>query len=247
MRTYCVLFLSAVTFVHGQTAIQLIAEGDKLDQSQKTEPALKVYLAAEKLDDRNASLQIKIAKQLGESMVDKPTDAEKRKAGEEALRHALKAVELAPSLSDAHLAVAICYGRLLDWVPVRTRVEYSRHVHDYTKKAVDLDAKSDYAWHMLGRWNQAVATMGTFTRGIVAIVYGGLPDASLSNAKQCFERAVKLNSQRVCHHIELGRTLAFAGDRDSARKEIEAGLALPNRERDDPETKARGRETLKSL
>ncbi len=240
------IFLQALE-IHAQTASSLIAEGDKLDSQQKTGPALKAYLQAEKLNTDNADLLIKIAKQFGESMTDKRSDEDKRKAGETALSYAQKAAKIAPKMSDAHLAVAICYGRLLDLVSVRTRVEYSRHVHDFTQKAIDLDPRSDYAWHMLGRWNQAVATMGSMTKGIVSLVYGGLPNASLDKSKECFEKALKIKGDRVSHHIELGRTLAFMGKKDEARKQIESGLSMPNKERDDPDTKDRGRETLKTL
>ena len=249
MKTLAFALLTFLQALHlqAQTASSLIAEGDKLDSQQKSESALKAYLQAEKLDADNATLLIKIAKQYGESMTDKRGDDDKKKAGEMALGYAQKAAKLAPKLSDAHLAVAICYGRLLDLVSVRTRVEYSRLVHDFTQKAIDLDPKSDYAWHMLGRWNQGVATMGSMTKGIVSLVYGGLPNASLDKSKECFEKALKIKDDRVSHHIELGRTLAFMGKKDEARKQIESGLNMPSKERDDPDTKDRGRETLKTL
>ena len=249
MKTFftSLIMVLAASATNAETAARLIAQGDELDHAQKTGAALKAYLEAEKQEPDNGALQVKLAKQLGESMADRPSDADKRKAGDEALAHALKAVKLAPQMSDAHLAAAICYGKLLDLVPVRTRVEYSRLVHDSTLKAIKLDPRSDYAWHMLGRWNQAVATMGTLTRGIVSVVYGGLPDATLAKAKECFEKALALKNDRVAHHIELGRTLAFMGSKAEARKQIEQGLAMPSRERDDPETKQRGKETLKSL
>jgi hypothetical protein len=37
------------------------------------------------------------------------------------------------------------------------------------------------------------------------------------------------------------------GDKENARKSIEKGLALPTTGKDDPETKKRGAETLKTL
>ena len=242
-----VLLLLTALQAGAQTTAGLVAEGDKLDGQQQTEAALKVYLEAEKQEAAPPALLIKIAKQYGESMTDLRTEDQKKKAGEAALDYAQRAFKLAPQMSDAALAVAICYGRLLNLVPVRTRVEYSRFVHDFAQKAIDLNPDSDYAWHMMGRWNQAVATMGTFTKSIVNLVYGGLPDASLEESKRCFEKALKIKSDRVSHHIELGCTLAFMGKKDEARRQIETGLAMPNRERDDPQTKERGRLALKTL
>ena len=62
-----------------------------------------------------------------------------------------------------------------------------------------------------------------------------------------FEKAAKLRADRVSHQIELGRTYAMLGRKDDARQRIEQGLNMPSRERDDPETKLRGRETLEKL
>jgi hypothetical protein len=47
--------------------------------------------------------------------------------------------------------------------------------------------------------------------------------------------------------VELGRTYALMGRKEEAKKFIEKGVAMPNRDRDDPETKERGRMTLQSL
>lgn len=243
-RTVAILISLIALAARAQSVDKLVAQGDALDAQLKSEDALKIYLQAEPLAKNDPSLLIKIGKQYGESMTSITNETAKRAAGEKALAYAQRALNLSPGMADAHLAVAICYGRLLDLVPVRTRVEYSRLVKQETEQALKLDPKSDYAWHMLGRWNKAVATMGGFYKGIVTIVYGGLPDASLEKARECFEKADALHPGRVSNVIELGITLAASGKKEEARKLIEQGLALPSRERDDPQTKIRGRTAL---
>lgn len=225
----------------------LIARGDALDAQLKTAEALAIYLDAEKLTPDDPDLLIKIAKQYGESMVDLKDDEARLAAGRKALEYARRAQALAPGMAEAHLAVAICYGRLLDLLPAREKVEYSRQVKIHTEKAIELDSRSDYAWHMLGRWHRAVADTGALLKGIVKIVYGGLPDASHEEAAAAFEKAITLNPDRVAHHIELGLTYASMGKSTEARTAINRGLALPSRERDDPDTKTRGREALGNL
>ena len=248
MTRLIVIALSLMTFsAQAQSVAELIADGDAMDARLKSEEALAFYLKAEPLSKNDASLLIKIAKQYGESMTAIKDEEARRKAGEHALSYAQRAVKVAPRMADAHLAVAICYGRLLDLVPAKTRVEYSRLVKQGAEQAVKLDPRSDYAWHMLGRWHQAVATMSGVTRTLVKIIYGGLPAASLDEAVKCFQKAIELKADRVAHHIELGRTLALAEKKTEARQSLERGLALPNRERDDPETKVRGREALAEL
>jgi predicted Zn-dependent protease len=66
-------------------------------------------------------------------------------------------------------------------------------------------------------------------------------------ALDCFKTAVKLRPDRLIHHIELGRTYAQMGKTEEARKALNKGLAMPNTEKDDPESKRRGREALAKL
>lgn len=233
--------------VDAASAAEFVAQGDAFDAEMKTAKALEAYLAAEEAGVDDADLLIKIATQYGESMVDYSDEKRQKAAGEKALAYALRAVEKAPANADAHLAVAICYGRLLDYLPARQKVEYSRAVKVHAEKAVELNPRSDYAWHMLGRWHRAVATTGILLRGIVEIVYGGLPDASLEDSAEAFEKAVSLAPGRVSHRVELGLTYAEMGEEVKARQSIERGLALPDRERDDPDTKERGRDRLDDL
>jgi tetratricopeptide (TPR) repeat protein len=117
----------------------------------------------------------------------------------------------------------------------------------HAERAIELAPTNDLAWHLLGRWHQAMAEVGPMLRGLVKLAYGGLPAASIEESISCLRKAVSLNPNRVAHQIELGRSLALAGKRDDALAALERGLTLPNRERDDPGTKARGRETLANL
>ncbi len=131
-----VAFLCQTSFAAPRTAEEWIAQGDDADRHLDTKAALASYLKAEALRPNDAGLLIKIAKQYGESMVDVSDDKVKREAGATALAYAQRAVKAAPDLSDAHLAVSICYGRMLDLVPARTKVEYSREVKMAAERAV---------------------------------------------------------------------------------------------------------------
>jgi hypothetical protein len=51
----------------------------------------------------------------------------------------------------------------------------------------------------------------------------------------------------VSHRVELGRTYAALGRKDAARTELRKGLGLPNREKDDPESKRRASAALAAL
>ena len=84
-------------------------------------------------------------------------------------------------------------------------------------------------------------------RAIAELIYGSLPKATNAEAVKCFEKAIAINPNRLLHQIELGRTYARAGNKEQAKKYLEKGLAMPEKEPDDADAKARARVTLKSL
>ena len=62
-----------------------------------------------------------------------------------------------------------------------------------------------------------------------------------------FFNSVAIQPDRVIHHVELGRTYAALGRKQEARAELNKGLALPSREKDDNESKDRARKALAAL
>ncbi|MES2440704.1 MAG: hypothetical protein V4584_16680 [Verrucomicrobiota bacterium] len=225
----------------------LVKSGDVHDAKFQSDEALKYYLPAEKLEPENAGLLVKISRQYALRMNDLPKDADKVASCRKALAYAERAVAAAPGECDPHLCVAICLGKLTPFLGNKESVEASRQIKISADRAVKLDPKNDYAWHVLGRWHQSLANIGGATRMLAGAIYGGLPAASNDTAAECFKKAMTLNPNRLVHVVELGRTYAMMGRRAEAKKYLETGLAMPNKEKDDPETKQRGKASLKEI
>jgi len=68
-----------------------------------------------------------------------------------------------------------------------------------------------------------------------------------AEARKAFAKAIAINPNRLIHYIELGRIYAEMGRKEEARANILKGLSMPDKEKDDPEMKDIGRETLKKL
>lgn len=226
---------------------RLIAQGDKLDEQNRNAEALEFYRRAEALGVADAGLLRRIAKQLAQMMSDVSTAEEKRRLGREAMEYARRAVEKAPNDAMARLSLAIVLGRLAQVERPREKMEYSREVLREAEMAARLDPRLDYAWHVLGRWHYEVALLNPALRTVAEIVYGTLPEASLERAAEYLERAIATGPPRVVHHIELGRIYAAQGRKEEAVEQIRRGLALPSVEKDDEESKERGRRVLERL
>lgn len=225
----------------------LLVQGDAYDARLDTAQALESYLQAEKMGRADADLLYRIARQYALSMNDTASKDEQRERGERALDYARRAVAADPRHAKAQLSVAICYGRLLPFGDARRKVEYSRLIKEHAEAALRLDPSDSYAYHVLGAWNYELAKLNPLMRSAARIIYGALPAASNEEAARLLREAVTRAPQRVSHHVELGRAYAALGQVSDARSELQTALGLPNREKDDPESKRRAVETLRDL
>lgn len=241
-----VAFTTTAAFAN-VTVADLVKQGDAYDAKLDNARALQSYLEAERLGANDAETLYRIARQYALSMNDAPSEDKQRELGEKALSYAQRAVTAQPTHAKSLLSVAICHGRLIRFAGARTKVEYSRLVKEYAEKALKIDPSDSYAWHVLGAWNYELAQMGAFTRTFVKVVYGGVPPASNETAERLFRKAVELAPERVSHRVELGRTYAALGKKAEARDELRRALSLPNREKDDPDSKKRAADALADL
>jgi tetratricopeptide (TPR) repeat protein len=245
---WLILPLTAAPAFAQEDFASLMKRGDQFDAQLKTREALATYLEAEKLQPNNIDLLNCIAKQYAESQNDVPTKDEKISVGMKALDYSRRAVAADPKNAMAQLSLAISYGRLTPYLDGKTKVAYSKLVKEHADKARELDPKgNDLVYHVLGAWNYEVANLNPVLRTVAQLVYGKIPDASNQAAAENFKKAIDLNPRRLANFIELGRTYVAMGKKEDARTVLEKGLSLPIRQRDDPETKERGRAALRKL
>jgi tetratricopeptide (TPR) repeat protein len=242
----CLILLGAGS-LRAQSAEELNRKAYALDLKLKAAQALALYQQAEKMQPRNVVILVRIARQYRHLMADATDNEEKLRLGQHALEYSERAAALAPDDSDAQLAVAITLGKMLPLQDKKEQVENSRRIKIAVDKALKLDPENDIAWFVLGRWHQGYAELTGVRRKLGEMLYGRLPESTDADAAYCFEKGIAANPDRLIHYIELGRCHARMGRTDDARKLIEKGLAMPNVGKDDPDVKARGRETLAGL
>ncbi len=222
-------------------------KGDVSDSKMDTESALEFYLAANKLSPEDPDLLVRIARQYRGLMMDIEDKKKLLELGRISLDYAQKAVALAPNDAQAHLSVAISYGKLLPLVSKQEQVEASPKIKAAVDRALQLDPKNDLAWHVLGRWHRSLADVTGVRRALAGAIFGGLPEGSNDEALKCLDRAIELNPKRSMHYVELGKTYAQMGREEDARQAIQKCLGMPNLEKDDVEAKERGHEMLAQL
>jgi tetratricopeptide (TPR) repeat protein len=230
-----------------QTPAEWMRQGDELDSKQQTKSALAAYQEAEKLGTPPAALLHRIAKQYGLSMNDEATEAGKKAAGERALAYAQRSVAADPKDADARVALAICYGRLLRFQETKVQIAWSRLIKESAEQGLRLNPKHELGCYVLGSWHYELAGLNPVKRGLARLIYGAMPPASYTEAAAYFQRAIALNPSRMASYVDLGMTYAELDDETAARQMLAKGLALPDRDRDDPMVRARGKQALADL
>ena len=239
----CLLGVAALA--HGEPVADLVQQGDALEQKGRPSDALAAYLRANELQPGDSRTLRRISKQYLQQMTDARTGREE--LGAQALDYARRAVQSGPADAEAHLSLAIVYGKVAFLKSPKERIEYSNLIQSEARRAVELDPANDLGWHVLGRWNYEIAGLSVPMKFFARTFYGKLPDGSYGKALECFEKAVALNPARLANQAELGRTLAALGRKDEARATLEKALGMPAREKDDDETKTRARAALEAL
>lgn len=244
---YCAALGLSCAAARGDTAASLIAKGDPLDQHLHAQAALNYYLTALPLEPNNVELLDRIARQYRHLMSDAPDKAEKLRLGYISLDYANKGAALAPNNAEAQLSPAISYGKMIPFMSSGNQVDASPRIKAACERAIQLDPRNDNAWHILGRWNRVLADVNGIKRILAGAIYGKVPVGTNEIAEKCLLRAIAINPNRCIHYIELGHIYVQMGRKDEARKMIEKGLSMPDKEKDDPEMKTVGRELLSKL
>src|SRR4029077_17860467 len=158
--------------LRAEAADDLIKQGDVCDVKLQATEALKFYLRAEKLQPKNALLLVRIARQYRHLMSDAATRDDKLELGGFARGYSLPAAALAPYDSQAQLAPAITYGKMLPYQNNKEQFEESHLIQNAAEKAIKLDPQNDLAWHVLGRWNRVLADTSLPKRMLASLFYG---------------------------------------------------------------------------
>jgi tetratricopeptide (TPR) repeat protein len=203
-----------------------LEKADRLDDNDHFLEALAVLKEAEKSDPQNVEILYRISRVESDLEEDLSDDSKKKTYALESVAYAKRAIEAAPQNANAHLAAAIAYGDLTDFVDDRTKMEYSKLIKAEAEKAIELDPKNDYAYLVLARWNFEMTELNPILKGFAELIYGQMPPASQDKALEYFQKAIALAPNRMIHHYCYGDALARLGRKDQAKAEFQKVLRL---------------------
>jgi tetratricopeptide (TPR) repeat protein len=229
---FCLCFS---TGAHGQelSFTNFLAQGECAEQCNDVPGALKFYSAADHLTTSNCADLCVLARRYCDLMHLTSSPAIQKNLAERALDCSLRAVKADPKSATAHLCVAVSYAKNFPFVDNETEVNWSKAMKAECERGIALDPKQDIGYYLLGRWHFGVANMNFIYKGLVKIVYGGLPQASNEEAIKNFKHAIELAPSRIIHHAALARLYETTGEKKLERTELEKCHALKPVDRDD--------------
>jgi Tfp pilus assembly protein PilF len=221
-----VLLASLPALAEDPQVVTLVSQGAAAETRGDIRGALALFRQAEAIEPANVGVLLRVSKQYGDLIARTQPPAAAQKTAERALEYARRAATLDPANAKSRLNLAICYGRLIDFVGNKTKLEYSRIVEAETQQSLALDPTDDFAWHVLGRWHLGVANAHGVLKTLARFVYGGLPTASNEEAVRCLKNATELAPQRLMHHAELAHAHTAAGQADLALQDWQNVLGI---------------------
>ena len=204
-----------------------IAGGDAAAAGLDLDGAIAAYRSAHALTSDSYEAAWKLARALADKATLTKDPAEQKQLCSEAEKVARTAIQLNPSDSQGHTALAVAVGKLALFEGGKRKVALSNEVKSEAEKALQCDPNDHVALHVLAIWNREMVELNWFLRGFAQVLYGKFPPASLAVAVADLRRAVELQPAVIPHHVELGITLASAKRWAEAKAELEQGLALP--------------------
>jgi tetratricopeptide (TPR) repeat protein len=229
------------------TVTNLLAQGEQAERRGDVADALRAYSAAESLISTDCPALCRLTRLYCDLMHDAPTATQQKDLAGHALATALRAEKADPKSATAHLCVAVCFAKNFPYTSTETKVKWSREIKVECETAIALDPKQDVGYYLLGRWNYGVANMNFLVKGLVKVIYGGLPKASNEEAIRDFRQAISLAPNRIINHFELARVYEVTGEYRLEREELVTCRALKALDRDDADAQRDAIEKLTAM
>ncbi len=222
----------------------LLAQSTRSAQHADWPGAFQCLTEARRLADTNGVALCQLTKAYCDLMHQTSSSELQKKLAVQALATAQLAVQAAPTNATAHLCVAVCYVKNFPYAASAQKVIWSRAIKTECETAIALDPRQDVGYYLLGRWEVGVANMNFLVKGLVKLVYGGLPAASNAEAIRNFKKAIALAPQRIIHHAELAKVYAATGERQLALAEWHICDSLTPVDADDTDAQTEARQQL---
>jgi len=224
-----IAFLAAAAAASAQTAAQHVAEGDTADAALNALAALQHYEAALGLDSTYYPALWRASREavsLGEFDTSKTQQKAYYVQGEKFGRRAVAADSTG---TDGWFVLARAIGRNSLTLGSKERVKFAKEIRNDALTSLKYDSLNPGALHVMGRWSAEIMRLSGFSRFFAENFLGGevFHAASWDSAVFYMKKAVKLEPERIVHHLDLGEIYVDRdrkGDKELAKEQLELAV-----------------------
>lgn len=169
---------------------------------------------------------------------------EYRKAEE----YARQAIALDPNSTWGYFYVAASLGDIALVSPTSTQIDLAAEIRSSLEKAIALDSKNGFAYHVYGIWHRKMAEIGKTSRWVASVLYGrSLPSGNLEKSIEYLRKAVALNPDVIVSRLELAKSYIAAENWPMARSSLIPIRQLPIRFSDDAKHRQHAEQILEEI
>jgi tetratricopeptide (TPR) repeat protein len=237
----------------GSPVSRSLQKADELYAAFKPKEALPELLKVLDLEPQNAEALSKTARvyiDFGDAIPESTPDweAKRLKQYQIAEQYARKAVKADPAMVWGHFYVAASLGSMATVSPVAKQIDMAGEIRGAIEKAIALDPKNGYAYHVYGIWHRKMAEIGKMSRVFASVIYGrSIPAGSMEKSIEYLNKAVALNPTVIISRLELARSYVAVENWSSARGFLNSIGGLPIQFSDDTKHKQKAEQLLEEI
>lgn len=239
--------LSFSAVLYGQTADELVEQAKQLEKQMSESAALARYREVLKIQPDNIAALTGASELCSRDGYRQKKEDDKIRSYDDARSYAEQAIKLAPENADANYVMAVAMGRKAMTAGAKEKVAASKEVKKYAELALKFNPTYAKAWHVLGKWNYEVSNLNTFEKAAAKMLFGGLPEGTLTAAISNYERCRKLDPSIVLNYLELARAYKENEEQDKAIETLKKAVALRSVYQDDDNIKSQCKKMLEEL
>src|SRR5688572_16898278 len=206
MKTTFVLVSMFFAFIaNAQSEQQLITQANQQEAALNENAAFETLKQVIRINPRNYFALWKLS-EFCSRIGNRQSTKEKKKAFFNAGKsYAETAIKINPYAADGYYALAVAMGRYALAQSGKEKINAVKEIRTNAEKAIKINPNHGRAWHVLGKWHFEVSNLGMMEKAGVRLMYGGLPDASLKESIQAYEKAKTLEPNFALNYLELAK------------------------------------------
>lgn len=237
----------------GSPVARSLQKADQLHAALKPKEALAELLRVLELDSENAEALSKIARvyiDFGDMIVESTPDWETKrlKQYQVAEQYARRAVKADPNGTWGHFYVAASLGSAASVSPIAKQIDLAEEIRGSVEKALAIDPKNGFAYHLYGVWHRKMAEIGKMRRMFASVFLGRAPpNSTVEKSIEYLQKAVSLNPTVIVSRLELAQSYAAAENWPAARNSLASVRELPIQFSDDTKHKQKAEQLLEEI